>query len=266
MTSPSPNSDDDYEAIAEAVMETERGRWFLTEYSRRNRSSDTALVLEALAEIERRLGERIQGSSETFPDLMRNISARAGMLREELETGPAETRSSRALRHLDRLDHLLALAAPKTESGLAILAPESHSREIEPPLDRTAALIEDLREPAPEPEPASLEVLAAELEMLAVSFDERETPALAEEQPLVIDPPAIAAEEPAAQEPPVFVAPVVEEAPLRPADALLAVREEARIRRQSKPKADPIDKPRLTPPGSDLLANLSAAEKAMLFA
>lgn len=264
MTSPSPISDDDYEAIAEAVMETERGRWFLTEYSRRNRSSDTALVLEALAEIERRLGDRVHGPSETFPDLMRNISARAGMLREELETGPAETRSSRALRHLDRLDHLISLAAPKTEAPLAIMAPESQSREITAPLDRTAALIEDLREPAPEP--ASLEVLAAELEMLAVSFDERETPPLQDEQLVVIDPPAIAAEEPAAPEASVFVTPVVEESPLRPADALLAVREEARIRRQSKPEADPIETPRPRSSGSDLLASLSAAEKAMLFA
>ena len=45
--------DAEFEAIASAVMETSRGRWFLTEYARRNRNADTRLVLEMLARIER---------------------------------------------------------------------------------------------------------------------------------------------------------------------------------------------------------------------
>jgi chemotaxis regulatin CheY-phosphate phosphatase CheZ len=43
-----PPSDHDYEAILGAVMETVRGRWFLTEYARRNRNADTELVLAAI--------------------------------------------------------------------------------------------------------------------------------------------------------------------------------------------------------------------------
>ncbi len=42
----------DYEAIHAAVMETARGRWFLKEYTRRNRSADTTLVLAAIEQIE----------------------------------------------------------------------------------------------------------------------------------------------------------------------------------------------------------------------
>ena len=38
----------DYAAIFAAVMETERGRWFLSEYARRNRHADTAEVLAAI--------------------------------------------------------------------------------------------------------------------------------------------------------------------------------------------------------------------------
>jgi chemotaxis protein CheZ len=38
----------DYDAICAAVMETERGRWFLAEYARRNRQADTAQVLAAI--------------------------------------------------------------------------------------------------------------------------------------------------------------------------------------------------------------------------
>ena len=38
----------DYDAILAAVMETDRGRWFLAEYARRNRQADTAEVLAAI--------------------------------------------------------------------------------------------------------------------------------------------------------------------------------------------------------------------------
>lgn len=42
----------DYEAIEGAVMETARGRWFLSEYARRNRSADTEMLLGAIGRIE----------------------------------------------------------------------------------------------------------------------------------------------------------------------------------------------------------------------
>lgn len=42
----------DYEAIEGAVMETARGRWFLAEYARRNRSADTDMLLTAIGRIE----------------------------------------------------------------------------------------------------------------------------------------------------------------------------------------------------------------------
>ena len=45
-------SGSDYDAIEAAVMETARGRWFLREYAKRNRSADTALVIEAVDELK----------------------------------------------------------------------------------------------------------------------------------------------------------------------------------------------------------------------
>jgi chemotaxis regulatin CheY-phosphate phosphatase CheZ len=52
-------SEADYEAIEGAVMETARGRWFLAEYARRNRSADTTMLLKALDRIEAAMrGER----------------------------------------------------------------------------------------------------------------------------------------------------------------------------------------------------------------
>jgi hypothetical protein len=42
----------DFDAIEAAVMETERGRWFLGEFARRNRMGETRLLLEAVTRLE----------------------------------------------------------------------------------------------------------------------------------------------------------------------------------------------------------------------
>jgi hypothetical protein len=60
---PAPLSDADYEAIEGAVMETARGRWFLAEYARRNRSADTTMLLKALDRIE----AAMRGESSVAP-------------------------------------------------------------------------------------------------------------------------------------------------------------------------------------------------------
>ncbi len=48
----------DYDDIRRAVVETERGRWFLLQYAARNRNADTAAVLAALDRIERLMRAR----------------------------------------------------------------------------------------------------------------------------------------------------------------------------------------------------------------
>lgn len=49
---PSALSEADYLAIEAAVMETDRGRWFLSEFARRNRAADTQSVLAAVRQLE----------------------------------------------------------------------------------------------------------------------------------------------------------------------------------------------------------------------
>ena len=58
-----PN-EEDYAAIHEAFMETSRGRWFLGEYAKRNRNSDTRMVLDAVARIEESLAAQKQAAAE----------------------------------------------------------------------------------------------------------------------------------------------------------------------------------------------------------
>jgi hypothetical protein len=50
---PSPG-EADYEATCAAVLATERGRWFLAEYARRNRQADTSQVLAAIERLAAR--------------------------------------------------------------------------------------------------------------------------------------------------------------------------------------------------------------------
>src|ERR1700744_135316 len=61
-------SEEDYEAIREAFMETARGRWFLDEYARRNRNADTRMVLDAVAKIEETLTAQRQAPPAPPPE------------------------------------------------------------------------------------------------------------------------------------------------------------------------------------------------------
>ena len=57
-------SEEDYEAIRQAFMETSRGRWFLGEYAKRNRNADTSMVLDAVARIEETLAAQQPPASD----------------------------------------------------------------------------------------------------------------------------------------------------------------------------------------------------------
>jgi len=76
-------SENDYEAIAGAVMETARGRWFMTEFARRNRQADTLQLLGAIGRIERVVG---LGPERPAPDTnLREAAALIADLRLDLE-------------------------------------------------------------------------------------------------------------------------------------------------------------------------------------
>lgn len=64
---PASPTDADFQAISEAFMETTRGRWFLAEFARRNRNADTAMVLDAVARIERSLAAQKEQQAQQAP-------------------------------------------------------------------------------------------------------------------------------------------------------------------------------------------------------
>jgi cell division septum initiation protein DivIVA len=83
---------EDYERIEAAVMETARGRWFLMEFARRQRSAETATLLEAIARLENRVASLAQESAPP----------REAEKRREAPAPAADPRLSA----LSRLDHL----------------------------------------------------------------------------------------------------------------------------------------------------------------
>lgn len=53
MGTPSAIRESDYDAILTALTDTDRGRWFLQEYIKRNQKPDTQVVLEAIGRLEK---------------------------------------------------------------------------------------------------------------------------------------------------------------------------------------------------------------------
>ncbi len=78
-----PLREEDYGLIESAVMETARGRWFLSEYARRNRSADTRILLDAIKRLERVVSAQsveflpsLEGAGA--PERLRLLMAEAG--------------------------------------------------------------------------------------------------------------------------------------------------------------------------------------------
>jgi hypothetical protein len=80
-------SEEDYEAISQAFMETSRGRWFLGEYARRNRNADTSMVLDAVARIEENLAaQRAPGPDSGLAQALAAIGGAVGEARASADS------------------------------------------------------------------------------------------------------------------------------------------------------------------------------------
>ena len=91
----------DFEAIEDAVMETERGRWFLSEFIRRRRAEDTVRIVAAIERLE---ADRAVGIVGELASLLRDLR------RVEMRTlPPSQTLAARS-------------AAGELEARLAALA------------------------------------------------------------------------------------------------------------------------------------------------
>lgn len=117
----SPLSAADYDAIAAAVMETGRGRWFLAEYARRNRQADTEMVLSAIARLERLCTVPAAEPGPALSETARTIAELRGDLDRTGVSGPSARLSARihetASGILDAAEAIQEIAWTLRESG-----------------------------------------------------------------------------------------------------------------------------------------------------
>jgi len=82
-------NDIEYEAIEEAIMQNPRGRWFLTEYARRNRAADTNRLLEAI--------DRLYNAALETREHVADLHGESGKVKPDLDllwTGLQEIRDT----------------------------------------------------------------------------------------------------------------------------------------------------------------------------
>lgn len=126
---PAPFTDADYEAIADAVLETARGRWFLAEHARRNRNADTKAVLEAIEKLERLIAHRAEGPEpdRVRVDLVEMMNAITRTKAEIASIRPARD----ARNHFDQASSELGAIVGTTEKATSdILACAERVQEI----------------------------------------------------------------------------------------------------------------------------------------
>jgi chemotaxis regulatin CheY-phosphate phosphatase CheZ len=123
-----PITEAEYEAIEAAVMETARGRWFLSEFTRRNRNADTEVLLDAIGRLEHAVtGERVAQDMDRLRfDLMEMAKAIARTKSEIAAIQCADAEQSRLTTASEALDAIVRTTERATSD---ILEAAEHVQE-----------------------------------------------------------------------------------------------------------------------------------------
>lgn len=87
---------ENFDAIEKAVRETERGRWFLDEFARRNRQSNTEMLLDSISKLEEAVARaKSSPGSDTMRDQLATLVTEIDTLNADLTLTP-ETKTGYA--------------------------------------------------------------------------------------------------------------------------------------------------------------------------
>ena len=116
-----PLSEADYVAIEAAVVETNRGRWFLAEYAKRNRNADTTVLLAAIERIEAAIrGERkVEPADRIRGDLLEMAKAIARTKAEIATIKPDTEHQGKFGEATEELDSIVSATEAATSDILA---------------------------------------------------------------------------------------------------------------------------------------------------
>ncbi|MGB7206815.1 MAG: hypothetical protein WBD37_15195, partial [Anderseniella sp.] len=153
-----------YEEIEEAVMETTRGRWFLTEFARRNKSADTTILLNAIRRLEDQMlampatSSMSNDAARAFQEAemeMQRLSGPKQISSQDLLNTPDNEANARVLaaRLSDITRNLRTALGQPPEILATVIAPElkkldacvTHQSGLADKLSRTAEMVRRLR-------------------------------------------------------------------------------------------------------------------------
>ena len=115
-----------YAALESLLRASPRGRWFLAEYARRNRTAETDLLLEAIGRIERAMLKqqpRHTAPSNVFAELVDMSEAIARTRREIAQIKPPRQFDKQLISAAEELDHIVE-ATEKATSDILEAAEE----------------------------------------------------------------------------------------------------------------------------------------------
>lgn len=130
---PQGMSEADYETIEAAVTETVRGRWFLGEFARRNRTAEMKPLLDAMARLEGMVGANAQPALPPADPSIRLLMQRIKEIAAQLEDVSTEMRTSGVDPRFAEAVDLQARAVAGMMRGPALGAPPSKPRAPLPP-------------------------------------------------------------------------------------------------------------------------------------
>ena len=192
-------SEDDYRAFNAALSESARGRAFLTEYARRNRTADTETLLAALARLEGRIGADASAEARLRDELrMLLIAIRVARPHIDATLGPAKAiKLAALLDQLERRIEAMAEARPATVPAFTEppLADATAPEASRPPLSVVPLPDEpELPIPSPAAQPPAMSLVERSTAVPEVAWFERGEPAPAAppEPPAAVTPSAIA--------------------------------------------------------------------------
>jgi hypothetical protein len=169
---PPASSEDDYRAFCAALTSSARGRAFLEQYARRNRSADTQVLLDALARLEAHI-RADRSAANTLRDQLRMLLIAIRLARPEIAAAAAPARATKLRELLDMLERRIDLIAEsKLEPAAARSAPQQG--EIETARARLAVVPPPDEPELPIPQPAAPPpaiVLVGTAAIMASPFD-----------------------------------------------------------------------------------------------
>jgi chemotaxis regulatin CheY-phosphate phosphatase CheZ len=112
---------EDYAAIEDALAASPRGRWFLAEYARRNRTAETEMLLEAIGKLEAAVlrPQRQSAPCGVFSELVEMSEAIARTRREIAQIRPPFQFDQQLINATEELDQIVEATEKATSEILA---------------------------------------------------------------------------------------------------------------------------------------------------